>query len=147
MRRDSVNIRKNIQPPDDFDEIDRHDRKAIGDLGERLCENYYISRGYTILERNYRTRRGEIDRIAARGDHLIFIEVKARSGDLYGYAQEFVDRRKRERLRYSAKHFLAHRKQEGLAQFSFFSFDVVEIDIGKRQIHCIPDAFSMEENA
>lgn len=142
-----MNIMKKIPISDDFAEIDRHDRKAIGDLGERICENYYISRGYTILERNYRTRRGEIDRIAARGDHLIFIEVKARSGNLYGYAQEFVDRRKRERLRYSAKHFLAHRKRESLAHFSFFSFDVVEIDIENRRIHCIPDAFSMEDNA
>ena len=47
-------------------------------MGERLAAVYYRRRGCRVLEMNFRTRRGEIDVIAQKGDMLIFAEVKTR---------------------------------------------------------------------
>ena len=44
-------------------------------MGERLAAAYYRRRGCRVLEMNFRTRRGEIDVIAQKGDMLIFAEV------------------------------------------------------------------------
>lgn len=48
-------------------------------MGERLAAAYYRRRGCRVLEMNFRTRRGEIDVIAQKGDMLIFAEVKTRT--------------------------------------------------------------------
>jgi len=46
--------------------------------GEDLAANYLMRKGFTILERNYRIKGGEIDIIAQNEDTLIFVEVKTR---------------------------------------------------------------------
>jgi putative endonuclease len=53
-------------------------RRHLGDLGERLACEHLERRGYRIVERNYRTRWGEIDVIAADRATLVFCEVKTR---------------------------------------------------------------------
>jgi len=53
--------------------------KTIGDLGEKIAENYLKKKGYKILDKNFRYKKlGELDIIAQRGDDVIFFEVKAR---------------------------------------------------------------------
>ncbi len=54
-------------------------KNEIGLLGESVACNYIAELGYTILDRNYRCRGGEIDIIAADGNVTVFIEVKTRS--------------------------------------------------------------------
>jgi putative endonuclease len=57
-------------------------RPARGRLGEALAERFLVSRGYTILERNLRVGRAEIDLVAERGELLVAVEVKwRRAGD------------------------------------------------------------------
>jgi putative endonuclease len=51
----------------------------LGKKGEELATQFLISIGYTILARNYRIGRAEIDVIAMKGDILFFIEIKTRS--------------------------------------------------------------------
>jgi putative endonuclease len=51
-------------------------RRALGRYGEKLALDHLGARGFTVLARNYRTRRGEIDLIAFDGRTLIFVEVK-----------------------------------------------------------------------
>src|SRR5438876_11445110 len=53
-------------------------RSVLGEEGERAAARFLEARGYRILERNYRTRRGEIDLIAEDGRVLVFVEVKVR---------------------------------------------------------------------
>ena len=55
-----------------------------GVLGETLAKEYLLGRGYDILESRYRTRQGEVDLIAEKDKTLVFIEVKARTGQRYG---------------------------------------------------------------
>jgi len=54
----------------------RDHRRALGRYGEKLAVEHLLARGFSLLERNYRTRRGEIDLIAFDGRTLIFVEVK-----------------------------------------------------------------------
>lgn len=55
-------------------------KKEFGDFGEELAAQHYISEGYAILKRNWRLKRLEIDIIALKGDVVVFVEVKSRSG-------------------------------------------------------------------
>ena len=59
-------------------------KKELGAKGEEIAARYLKSLGYRILERNYRVRYGEIDIIAEQGTDLVFVEVKTRSGTLFG---------------------------------------------------------------
>src|SRR2546428_12590063 len=59
-------------------------RSVLGEEGERAAARFLEARGYRILERNYRTRRGEIDLIAEDGRMLVFVEVKVRLDDRFG---------------------------------------------------------------
>lgn len=52
----------------------------FGRFAESKAEEYYISAGYVIRERNWRFNKIEIDLIAQLGEEIVFIEVKARSG-------------------------------------------------------------------
>jgi putative endonuclease len=61
-----------------------------GRLAEQEAANWLVSRGYTLLETNYRYQHAEIDLIMTHQGLLIFIEVKFRSGVAFGYAEEFV---------------------------------------------------------
>lgn len=53
-------------------------RQRLGKLGERLAAEHLVRLGYRILERNYRTRWGELDIVALDGGAIVFCEVKAR---------------------------------------------------------------------
>jgi putative endonuclease len=53
-------------------------RRALGSLGEQLAEAHLARLGFSVLERNVRTRHGEIDLIAFDGSTLVFVEVKTR---------------------------------------------------------------------
>ena len=73
-------------------------KQALGAFGERLAAAHLESKGYRILERNYRRREGEIDIVAARGGCLVFVEVRTRRGQERGSAVESVGPAKGARL-------------------------------------------------
>jgi putative endonuclease len=82
------------------------DRKAIGSRGEREAASYLRRKGYTILRRNYRCRRGEIDIIARKNRTVIFVEVKTGRNRSFGDPAEWVDRKKQRHLITAAQHYL-----------------------------------------
>ena len=67
----------------------------IGHLGEEAVCKYLADRGYSIAERNYRIKGGEIDIIAENGDYIAFVEVKSRKPDSMVSGFEAVNKRKR----------------------------------------------------
>lgn len=85
-------------------------RHRLGALGERLASEHLVRRGFQILERNYRTRWGELDIVAFNGHTLAFCEVKTRR---IGQAQrtpfESIHRRKQGRVRKMAGSWLRER--------------------------------------
>lgn len=96
---------------------------AAGNRGEAEIARYLKKRGYTLLASQWRCRFGEIDLIARdRTGLLCFVEVKLRTNLSVGLPREFVDRRKREKLRTTAEYYLsAHNLDEPVR------FDVAEV--------------------
>ncbi|MBR5682208.1 MAG: YraN family protein [Ruminococcus sp.] len=70
-------------------------KTEIGRLGEEAVCKYLADRGYSIAERNYRIKGGEIDIIAENGDYIAFVEVKSRKPDSMVSGFEAVNKRKR----------------------------------------------------
>lgn len=97
--------------------------KRLGDAGEDFAAKTLESLGYEILERKFRTRRGEIDLIAAKDGVIHFIEVKTRTGDDYGYPAEAVTIEKQTHIRRVADTYLANRRM----LWRSVSIDVVEV--------------------
>lgn len=62
----------------------------LGKKGEQLAVDYLIAKGYTILDRNFRFDKAEVDIIAQKKDILAVIEVKTRSSIDFGNPQDFV---------------------------------------------------------
>ena len=73
--------------------------RALGDYGERLACRYLLSQGLTILDRNWRCVRGEIDIVALEGRSLVVCEVKTRTTEAFGAPFEAVTWSKQRRLR------------------------------------------------
>ena len=94
----------------------------LGPWGEALAAEYLRKKHYHILACNYRCRFGEIDLIAANRKELVFVEVKLRAPDAIALPREFVDSRKRERLRKTASAFLSRYELDAPARF-----DVAEV--------------------
>jgi putative endonuclease len=74
--RDSLDSLLSVRAARGRDGRPRDHRRALGRYGEKLALDHLGARGFTVLARNYRTRRGEIDLIAFDGRTLIFVEVK-----------------------------------------------------------------------
>ena len=85
-------------------------RQTLGALGERLAEQHLLARGYRIVERNARTREGEIDIIALDGDTLAFVEVRTRRGNRTGSAVESLTPTKQRRMLALAEAYGADRE-------------------------------------
>ena len=88
--------------------------------------------GYEVVERNYRTRAGEIDLIARKGGTLVFCEVKAlvaRSGGGVGpaFPLEAVGRAKRAQVRRLARSWLAERSDGQARRYRELRFDAVGV--------------------
>ncbi|NLJ78561.1 MAG: YraN family protein [Tissierellia bacterium] len=112
--------------------------RTKGIKGEDIATKYLISRGYKILDRNYRTKVGEIDIIAMMSDVLIFIEVKARTNLDFGYPYEAVDWRKRDRILKTSLLYIQYRD---LRDYQI-RYDIMEIYLGDRtKVNHIENAF------
>jgi putative endonuclease len=73
-------------------------RKVLGEKGESLAVSRLEAKGYQILDRNWRTREGELDIVAKDGDTIVFVEVKARTSRRFGLPEEALTRKKRHHL-------------------------------------------------
>jgi putative endonuclease len=116
------------------------DLQQLGNRGEEMAVAYLRRRGYRILERNYRTRMGEIDVIAKREAVLVFVEVKTGRSCSFGPPQDRVNHRKRAHLIRAASAYMMD-KENGE---SHCRFDVIAImvDGKKARLTHIVDAFS-----
>lgn len=97
--------------------------KRVGDHGEEFAAHMLEDAGYQILERNYRTRVGEIDIVAVRDGVIHFIEVKTRTDDEFGYPADAVTEEKQRSIRRSAESYLTSRH----AVWRNVSLDVMEV--------------------
>lgn len=108
--------------------------RVLGDKGEEAACRWYVDHGYTIVDRNWRIREGEIDVIAATDGQLVFCEVKTRASTRFGSPAEAVGYRKQVRLRRLAAAWLAENPGHQAVRF-----DVAAV-LGNR-VEVIEDAF------
>ncbi len=114
-------------------------RVALGKSGEDLAVEELQRRGYEIIARRWRRRRGEIDIIARDGQTLVFVEVKTREGSDYGGGADAVTAPKRRRIAQLALEYLVcHRMTDRPCRF-----DVVAIrfDRGRAVLEVFQNAF------
>ncbi len=98
-------------------------RQLIGRRGEDAAAEHLLHQGYSVLERNWRCRWGELDIIACDGPTLVVVEVKTRTGDRFGTPAEAVTPTKYRRLRRLAGLWL----DEQPRGFAAVRFDVVAV--------------------
>lgn len=100
-------------------------RARIGQHGEQIAAAHCERQGWTILERNWRNRFGELDIIATDGGALIVIEVKTRSTDKFGDAAEAVTPEKLARMRKLTRMWLAAQER----YWTTIRFDVISVQL------------------
>ncbi|MBS1491147.1 MAG: YraN family protein [Bacteroidetes bacterium] len=114
------------------------DKISKGKEGEQLAADFLETKGFEIVARNFRHKRSEIDLIAKKNNWLIFIEVKLRSSDAYGYPEDFVDRKKAKNIIEGAEEYTYRQNWQGPVRY-----DIVSITDrpGEKKIVHIEDAF------
>ena len=113
--------------------------RLTGAWGEELALRYLKRRGYELVERNYRTRYGELDLILRQEGSLVFVEVKLRRGTGFGDPLEAVTPRKQAAIRAMAERYISEKQPD----FDEVRFDVVGIRLGEGapRIAHLEDAF------
>ena len=111
----------------------------LGKKGEELALSYLKSKKFKIIEKNLRSRYGEIDIIANDHGTLVFIEVKTRTSEAFGLPIQGINQKKKEKLRQLAMRYLAEKE---LTEKEV-RFDVLGILQTNKQtkIDYIPNAF------
>lgn len=103
-------------------------RQRIGRAAEDLVADRLARSGWEIVERNARTRFGELDIVARDGRTLVFVEVKAgRAGSSFGPERPVlgVDRRKQQRVRRLATAWMGERRDA--PHYAGIRFDAVGV--------------------
>ncbi len=110
----------------------------LGVYGETLAVNYLKKKGLTILERNYRFKKNEVDIICLEDETIIIVEVKTRQTAEIGEPWRAVTRNKQKQLIQVANHYLQSNQIDRETRF-----DIVSIvhNSYRTDIEYIPDAF------
>lgn len=114
--------------------------KRKTDTGERIAARFLEKRGYKILERNFRSRYGEIDLVCSDGGVVCFVEVKSRSTFDHGLPQEFVDARKIKKLSATASHYIKDKLPDAVPM----RFDVVAVNLKDETATLLKNAFETD---
>ena len=114
--------------------------RQLGRAGERAAAAFLERRGYRVVGSGFLARRGEIDLVCRRGDELVMVEVKTRSGTGYGTPAEAIDVRKRRALSAAASEYRALSAWRGPIRFAIVTL-LVDTRAGTQEIELIEDPF------
>ena len=81
--------------------------KQLGDRGEQVVVDYLEASGHEIVARNYKTKLFEVDIISRKNEVLYFTEVKYRSGQDFGEALDFINKKKQQKMYLAVEGFMA----------------------------------------
>lgn len=115
------------------------DPHLLGKAGEDAAADYLEEKGYTILDRNWRKNRLELDIIATKGDIITFVEVKTRKNTDFREPHEAVDWKKIRHIVVAADAYIKLHAIDLKIRF-----DIIDVvgDVGQFQITQIEDAFN-----
>ncbi len=94
----------------------------IGTNGEQIAADFLLNKGYTILNRNWRAGKKEIDIIADDKGTLVIVEIKTRSSYDFAFPEEMVDKRKQKNLKAAAAVYANENRQ-----YRDIRYDVISI--------------------
>ena len=96
----------------------------IGRLAEDKAVDLLKKKGYRIIERNFRTKSGEIDIIAEDGNTVVFVEVRFRKNKAFGTPEETIDQKKIKKIILTANRYISMKNLTG----KDIRFDVIAVD-------------------
>ena len=108
-------------------------RHVTGKQGEDQAAAYLVANGYTILERNWFRRIGEIYIFALKDDVIYFFEVKTRSGFKYGHPFAAVSQHRIHTIKRLGYVYVADRR------LPYRALAVGVIGIVGQQLTCLPN--------
>jgi putative endonuclease len=114
------------------------EHNKTGQIGEALAANYLKSKGYTVLETNWRFKNLEADIIASIGDTMIVAEVKTRKTNFFGEPEAFVNKQKQRNLIKAAHEYI---QKKGLDLEVRFDIISVIINSSGNKVNHIEAAF------
>lgn len=122
--------------------INMNNRGKLGKTGEDEICKYLIANGHTILERNWRAGRLEIDIISLAADGIHFAEVKSRTAPVQGEPEDAVNSLKQRHIAKAAKRYMAL-KGGSLGDNIEVWFDIASVtfDGDETRINYLPGAF------
>ena len=114
------------------------EKHALGKKGETIAKDYLLEKGYSIVEKNWRYLKAEIDLIVQKDNFIVFVEVKTRSSNNYGDPESFVSDRQQKMIINAASEYIMKNDIESEARF-----DIISIIINNKaeDIKHIEDAF------
>lgn len=109
--------------------------KKIGNIGEKIAQQYLIKKEFKILETNFLTKKGEIDIIAQKENYIIFVEVKTRTNLLFGTPAISINNIKKRHIKSAAEIYIYQNR----LYKNDIRFDVLEVFLndGKCKINHI----------
>ena len=117
--------------------------QAVGKAGEDAAAQYLESGGFSIVERNYWKKWGEIDIVAEKAKKLHFVEVKAVSHETDGFAPE--DRVHREKLLRMGRTIETYLLERNVPYETDFQIDVLSVYLGEKgreaRFDYLPDVY------
>ncbi len=108
-------------------------RQRLGRLGEDLAQRHFERLGFTLVERNARSRHGELDLVLCDGETLVFCEVKTRRAG-GGAPFESLGPAKRRQVRRMAQAWLARSRERPRAPTIRFDAVAVTLDRADRLV-------------
>lgn len=117
------------------------DHNELGKKGETLAKEYLAEKGYEILEQNWRSGHVEIDIIAKEANGpVIFIEVKTRKTDFFGYPEAAVNKDKQKHLLNAANAYIESQAMDDEIRFDILS--IIYSGQECKEIYHIQDAIT-----
>lgn len=117
------------------------EHNQLGVKGEDAAVEFLQQNGHTILTRNYKHGKCEIDIISTEDGITVFSEVKTRSTDYFGYPEEAVDKKKRKKIRRAAEEYMFENKLDTAVRFDIIS--IINLN-SQLKVYHIKDAFFEE---
>lgn len=115
-------------------------RQLRGRNGEKAAVTLLKSHGYTILNKNFRVGRSEIDIICEKGGLLVFVEVKSRSTEYFGMPESFLSEKQIIKIHQAADCYL-----DNYLQLPNIRFDIIAVKLSAsgqvENIKHLKDAF------
>ena len=108
----------------------------LGRRGEQTAADFLLQKGYVIRDKNWHFERAELDIVALQGDMWVFVEVKTRSTNYFGYPEQAITPSKQRLLAKAAAAYVEQHHIEGNIRF-----DVIAITFTKD----LPDILHIED--